>query len=200
MYVNAPIAHRDSVEAHLLLLKQVDVDWANAVATRSKSSLLQYLKKYPNSVHQTEAKLLIDSLDWVSAGQVNTPEAYQTYLQEHSDGAHYDEAQTAYDRLMALVLSPADRELVIHYMTAHFSNLALKDTQPNVHYTFGEDWQIEKQEVDNGVYIYKVGFVAHKKVETSDVEPRTEVTIYNVTASVTPEGKVSDLEMQKAAQ
>lgn len=98
MYVQAPREHRDSVKAHLTVLKQIDLDWANALASGSKAELEKYMTRHPNSVHNVEAKLQIDSLDWVAACRADSPESYQAYLDAHYDGAYYDEAMSAYDR------------------------------------------------------------------------------------------------------
>ena len=62
-----------------------------------KSELERFMQRHPNSVHNVEARLQIDSLDWVAACAANTSEAYQAYLTNHYEGAHYDEAMNAYD-------------------------------------------------------------------------------------------------------
>ena len=101
MYTQAPKAHRDSVNAHLVALQQIDLDWTNALMSGSKVELEKYMRRHPNSVHNVEAKLQIDSLDWVVASQTDTPEAYQAYIDAHYDGVHYDEARQNFDRLDA---------------------------------------------------------------------------------------------------
>lgn len=63
-YKDADEAHRDSITAHLELLKQNDQDWTNAVVSGSKDALQAYLQKYPNSIHKQEAINKIDSIDW----------------------------------------------------------------------------------------------------------------------------------------
>lgn len=97
MYTQAPQAHRDSISAHLTALKLIDVDWENALMSGRKADLERFMRRYPNSVHNVEARLQIDSLDWVAACAANTSEAYQSYLNNHYEGAHYDEAMIAYD-------------------------------------------------------------------------------------------------------
>ena len=99
MYAQASKAHRDSIKAHLAVLKQIDIDWANALASGLKSELEKYMKRHPNSVHVVEAKIQIDSLDWVAACQADTQDAYQLYIRDHYDGAYYDEAMLACERL-----------------------------------------------------------------------------------------------------
>ncbi len=60
-YKDADEAHRDSIMAHLELLKQNNQDWTNAVVSGSKEALEAYLQKYPNSLHKQEALIKIDS-------------------------------------------------------------------------------------------------------------------------------------------
>ena len=97
MFTQAPQAHRDSVAARIVLLRQVDVDWENALASGLKSELEKFMQRHPNSIHNVEARLQIDSIDWATACAANTSEAYQAYLTNHYEGAHYDEAMNAFD-------------------------------------------------------------------------------------------------------
>lgn len=99
MYLQAPKAHRDTISAHLTALKQIDIDWDNALRSGLKSEIEKYMKRHPNSVHNVEAKIQIDSLDWVAACQTETEEAYQLYIRDHYDGAYYDEALIAVEKI-----------------------------------------------------------------------------------------------------
>ena len=76
-YKDADEAHRDSIMAHLELLKQTDQDWTNAVVSGSKEALQAYLDKYPNSPHKQEVLNKIDSIDWNVAKNADNVEAYQ---------------------------------------------------------------------------------------------------------------------------
>ena len=99
MYIDASVAHRDSIKAHLEILKKVDRDWQNAYASQSKSALQLFIDRNPDNIHVTEARLLIDSLDFEAAKLVDTMEGYQKYMDSHQQGAYYDEAANAYDRI-----------------------------------------------------------------------------------------------------
>ncbi len=99
IYADASEEHRDSIKAHLEVLKKVDRDWKNAVASKSRSALLQFVERNPHNVHIPEARLIIDSLDFDVARVENTMEAYQKYMNEHQQGSYYDEAASAFDRL-----------------------------------------------------------------------------------------------------
>ena len=99
MYVDASVAHRDSVKAHLEILKKVDRDWDNAVKSKSKAALQLFIDRNPDNIHILEAKLIIDSLDFDAAKLEDSMDSYQKYMDSHQQGQYYDEAANAYDRL-----------------------------------------------------------------------------------------------------
>ena len=99
MYIDASVAHRDSIKSHLEKLKKIDRDWENAVASKSKSALQLFIDRNPDNIHIPEARLIIDSLDFEAAKLEDTMDAYQKYMDNHQQGAYYDEAANAYDRI-----------------------------------------------------------------------------------------------------
>ena len=99
MYIDASVAHRDSIKAHLQNLKKIDRDWENVVASKSKSALQLFIDRNPDNLHIPEARLLIDSIDFAAAKLEDTMDAYQKYMDSHQQGAYYDEAANAYDRI-----------------------------------------------------------------------------------------------------
>ena len=99
MYIDASVAHRDSIKAHLEILKKVDRDWQHAYASQSKSALQLFIDRNPENIHVQEARLMIDSLDFQTAKLEDTMDAYQKYMDSHQQGAYYDEAANAYDRI-----------------------------------------------------------------------------------------------------
>lgn len=129
MFADAPKAHRDTIQLRLDELKKIDLEWGNAVASKSKSDLLRYIERHPGNIHVTEARLLIDSLDWATALSDNTADAFQLYMDEHADGAHVDEARDHFARLDAQRLKPEDRAMLRQLFQNHFSALAQQDEQ-----------------------------------------------------------------------
>lgn len=99
MYIDASVAHRDSIKAHLEIMKKIDRDWENAVASQSKAALQLFIDRNPENIHVKEARLMIDSLDFEAAKLEDTMDAYQKYMDSHQLGSYYDEAANAYDRL-----------------------------------------------------------------------------------------------------
>lgn len=122
-YKDADEAHRDSIMAHLDLLKQNDQDWTNAVVSGSKEALEAYLQKYPNSLHKQEALLKIDSLDWNVAKTADTADAYQAYLDAHTDGTHIEEAENALKKVKSRDLQPEEKQMVSGLFRQFFQSI-----------------------------------------------------------------------------
>jgi hypothetical protein len=126
-FKDAPVAHRDSIQAHLLAIKQVDEDWTNARVSNSKAVLEEYLRKYPDSNHKQEAKLLIDSIDWAFCQATNTIEGYQEYMDHHNDGEHYDEAEDAMKKLKAQEITAEEKNLLSSIFHNFFVSINARD-------------------------------------------------------------------------
>ena len=127
VYNDAPIEHRDSISSHLEMLKKVDADWNNALVNNSKTALLRYMQLHPNSIHNVEAKIKIDSLDWIDATQKNTSEAYQKYMSDHPEGMYIDQAHDAYAQMDAKKVNADDKAKMSSVFTTFFNALGQND-------------------------------------------------------------------------
>lgn len=127
MYVDAPRQHRDSIKTHLTALKKVETDWTNAMVNNSKYAFEHFMKRYPQSTHNVEAAIKIDSLDWEAAVKENTAEAFKRYFTEHEDGAHYDEAHANYEQIEAQKVTAEDKIAVSQLFSTFFNALAQRD-------------------------------------------------------------------------
>ena len=107
MYIEAPVAHRDSIKVHLQALMKIDRDWDNARISQSKKALQLFIDRNPDNVHVREARLMIDSLDFETARMGDSMESYKKYMEDHEQGYYYDEAKNAYDRLEAEMVRAA---------------------------------------------------------------------------------------------
>lgn len=126
-YKEADEAHRDSIMAHLDLLKQVDKDWTNAMVSGSKEALEAYLQKYPNSPHKQEIWNKIDSIDWNVAKAADNAEAYQSYLDAHADGTHIEEAENALKKVKSRDLLPEEKQMVSDVFRRFFQSINSRD-------------------------------------------------------------------------
>lgn len=126
-YKDAEEAHRDSIQTRLTSLKQVNMDWTNAVMSGSKTALQAYLDKYKDSPHKIEALHKIDSIDWATAENANTQEAIQSYLDEHVGGEHVDEANNALKDLIAKTVQPQEKSAVVNVLRKFFQCINSKN-------------------------------------------------------------------------
>ena len=126
-YKDADEAHRDSIMAHLELLKQTDQDWTNAVVSGSKEALQAYLDKYPDSPHKQEVLNKIDSIDWNVAKNADNVEAYQAYLAAHADGSHIEEAENAMKKAKSRDLQPEEKDMVSSLFRHFFQSINTRD-------------------------------------------------------------------------
>lgn len=234
VYTEAPQEHRDSIMAHLELLRKVDTEWDNAVRSGSKTALERYIQLHPGSIHVTEARLKIDSLDWLAATTADTPEAYQAYIDSHLDnGLHLDEARIMFEKSDARRVTDDDRQMISNLFSNYFTALAnneeasLTETLSGVlgsflhkenatktdvmtymkklhapdditgmTFSLNNDWKIEKTDAGDGRYKYTVTFSVDHRIMRNDTSKETFST-YNVVAAVSPDHKISDLNMKK---
>ena len=236
IYADAPSEHRDSIQSHLEMLKKVDSDWTNAVVSNSKAAILRYMHLYPNSLHNVEAKLKIDSIDWMEATQKNTIEAYQKYIDEHADGMYIDQAHDAYTLLDSKKVNAEDKANISAIFTSFFNALANNDEATlvscvdiiltsflhkenankndvieymhkihneahveNVEFRLNNDWIIEKIDRGNGLFAFKVNFSIDKITQLSG-DSNSSFDTFKVKASVSPDNKISELNMQRIVQ
>ena len=126
-YKDADEAHRDSIQAHLTMLQQVDQDYTNAIVSGSKEALEAYLQKYPNSPHKDEIWNKIDSIDWQQATKLDTPDAYQAYLDTHTDGAHIEEAENAIKKIKSRDVQPEEKQMISSLYRKFFQSINSRD-------------------------------------------------------------------------
>ncbi len=234
-YQDAPEAHRDSIEAHLVLLKKGDSDWTNALISNSKSTLQQYIDQHPNSIHIGEAKHKIDSIDWANATSTATAESYQAYIQAHADGEHIDEAQQEAGKLSATKVNGDDKQMVSSIFHEYFAGLSNRDESTvtgtvagllnsflgkpnatksdvitfmkkiykpditNMTWRVNNDFHIDKKPVGEDGFSYAVTFTVDQNVEHTDASQNV-LNTYKIKATVSPEGKISELNMVKIVQ
>ena len=127
MYADAPQAHRDSVMAHLAILRKGETDWSDALVNNSRMAFENYLRTYPTSIHKTEALLKIDSIDWTVAVKADNADAYQKYALAHPDGEHIDEARLKMEQMEKTQLTDEEKQKVTGVLTSFFMALASQD-------------------------------------------------------------------------
>lgn len=126
-YNDAPEAHRDSIEAHLIALQKGDEEWNNAILSNSRQKLQAYLDTHPESVHRQEALLKIDSLDWVAAKKSNSEDELKEYTIQHPDGRFIDEANVMLSKILSTMVQSDEKEMVTSLFRQFFQSINSKD-------------------------------------------------------------------------
>ncbi len=126
-FTDAPEAHRDSIEAHLMILNQMDKDWTNIMISDSRSAIEEFIRTHPESPHKAEAIHKLDSIDWASAMGQNTVEAYQDYMEEHPNGEHTSDADAKMKSLNAQTVQPEEKDMTINVLQGFIQCIENKD-------------------------------------------------------------------------
>lgn len=233
-YLDAPADHRDAVQTHLTAIKQVDIDWTNAVVSNSRSALEEYLKQHPDSPHKAEALNKLDSIDWMRTGSANTVEAYENYIAAHPNGSHVEDARESIKAIQAQTVQPEERQMIATLFKRFFQSINAKDEDgmlshvgdvlssflgkadadkgdvatfmhkiykenvTNMNWRLAGDYKIDKKEIGEQRYEYNVAFSATQDVEYAD--DTTTKTKYQVKATVSPDGKITAMNMVKLLQ
>lgn len=128
-FKDAPEVHRDSIEHILQNIKQADLEWINALNSNSKSELLAYMEKHPDSQHKAVVMNKIDSLDWIQCSNLNNEAAYQGYMTEHPEGEHYDEAEELLKQLKVKTISDEEKAKIKEVYHNFFVSINEKDEE-----------------------------------------------------------------------
>ena len=193
-YKDADEAHRDSIMAHLELLKQTDQDWTNAVVSGSKEALQAYLAAHADGSHieeaenamkkaksrdlQPEEKDMVSSLFRHFFQSINTRDA--------------DGLQASCEDILSSLLgkNSATKADVVTFM-----NKLYKEDVTNLNWFLTNDYKIKKREVGDEDYEYQVQFSAREEVQLTDGTKKTNH--FKINATVSPDGKVSAFNMSK---
>ena len=104
--------HRDSLQARLAIIRQIDKDWTDVVISGSRDLLEQYVKTHPDSPHKTEAINKVDSMDFAHVMKDKTIDAFINYVKQHPDGRFVNDANAAIDAIKMTQLQPEETKMV----------------------------------------------------------------------------------------
>lgn len=128
-YPDAPEAHRDTIEAHLMKIQKVSEEWNNAVLSNSRSALKRYLDENPESPHRQEALNKIDSLDWLAAQKSNDEQKVKEYVEQHPDGRYIDEASILLSEIMRTKVQPDEKTMITSLFRQFFLSINTRDEE-----------------------------------------------------------------------
>ena len=203
-YKDADEAHRDSIMAHLELLKQTDQDWTNAVVSGSKEALQAYLDKYPDSPHKQEVLNKIDSIDWNENAmkkaksrdlQPEEKEMVSSLFRHFFQSINTRDADGLQASCEDILSSLLGKNSATKADVVTFMNKLYKDDVTNLNWFLANDYKIKKREVGDENYEYQVQFSAREEVQLTDGTKKTN--LFKINSTVSPDGKVSAFNMSK---
>lgn len=182
-----------NVEAKL----QIDsLDWVAACQTDTPEAYQAYISAHYDGAHYDEARQNFDRLD---AQQVK-PEDKQIISELF--GNYYRALSLRDETLLTATLAnvltsflhkdQATKMDVMQYMHKLY-----EEDVKSIQYTLNNDWKIEKKEAEEaGQYSYSVDFSVDQKIDRSD-NSKERFCTYKVQANVSPDLKISELNMKK---
>lgn len=126
-FADAPEAHKDSIEAHLMILNQMDKEWTNILISDSRSAIEDFIKTHPESPHKAEAIHKLDSIDWALAMEQNTMEAFENYMEKHPNGEYTNDADAKMKSLNAKTVQPEEKSMTINVLQGFLQCIETKD-------------------------------------------------------------------------
>ena len=104
--------HRDSLQARLAIIRQIDKEWTDVVISGSRDLLEQYVKTHPDSPHKAEAINKVDSMDFAHVMKDKTIDAFINYVKKHPNGRFVNDANAAIDAIKMTQLQPEETKMV----------------------------------------------------------------------------------------
>lgn len=190
--------HPQSVYCKEAEIKIDSLDWVTANSENTPQAFQQYMTNHQDGAYYDEANLKFQHLE----AQKVTPEEKQmvSHLFVTYFNALAQKDESALISTLAPVLTSflhrqnATKADVISYMhKLHEADIMSMEFTPN------NDWEIEKEEVSEGLYKYKVNFSVAQTMERIDSD-REKSAAFKVTAEVSPEGRISELTMRRSVQ
>ena len=174
------------------------IDWALASSTNTLEAYKSYIAKHPNGEHIDEANT---NMNTEKAKTITTKEkemiglVFRNFFQ--SINARDEEGLlSSVSDYMTTFLSKtgAGKSDVIAFL-----NKLYKDNITSMHWCTNNDFKITKREIGTDEYEYSVDFSALQKVEYDDGTSDKE-TKYRIKAKVSPDEKITELNMVKVIE
>ena len=191
--------HPNSVHQREALLKIDSVDWAQTVRENTPEAYQQYMTVHQDGMYYDEAKLNYDktmSLVVTPADKEMVSQLFNQYfhsLATQDEGGLLSTVSTILTSF--LHKTNASKTDVIGYMKKIHEAADIM----GMDFLLNNDWKIDKIENSDGEIEYSVTFSVDQKINRSD-PAKEKLNSYKVSAKVSPEGKITDLNMKKVMQ
>ena len=178
-------------------IKIDSLDWVAAQKENTTESYQKYITEHQDGAYYDEARSCFEQLEAQKVTSEDRLVVSQLFTTYFNALAQMDES--ALSSTLAPVLTSflhrqnATKEDVRQYMEKlHEADITKMDFTPG-------DWSIEKKDEGDGRFSYNVNFTVAQHMERTE-EGRETRAVYKVTAQVSPEGRITELNMKRSVQ
>lgn len=180
-------------------IKIDSIDWEQAKSSQSPEAVQTYLNRYPDGLHVDEANDLLEKLKTLGISPDDKQLVEQVFGQFFAALGSRDEmalTATVANVMSSFLHKPnATKTDVLSYL----KKLYAPDDIESMEFHPVNDWKIEKQVAADGSSTYTVNFSVDQKIHRSNADLENFCT-YKVTAILSADSKISELNMQKLRQ
>ena len=189
--------HPQSVHVTEAKLLIDSLDWIQAANLNTLDSYKSYMEAHSDGLHYDDAKMNYDKLN----DRMVTPQEEQmisSLFNTYFNSLAKDDEVGLLSTLNTVIRTFFNRQNVtkadvIQYM----KKLHEAEDISSMNFLMNNDWKIDKIEnIDTGEVEYSVTFSVDQRIDRSDPNQERLAT-YKVSAKVTPEGKIVDINMKK---
>ncbi len=189
--------HPQSVHTVEAGIKIDSLDWMTATGENTLEAVQAYLTAHPDGSYYDEAKLLVEKLEAQQLNDDDRQMVIQLFTKYFNALSHNDDAllQTTIAPVITSFLhrSNATIDDVRQYMVKLHN-----DETARISFSPKGDWNIDKVPAGEGRFSFNVNFTVSQTRET--MEGTGTTANYKVTAQVSPEGLISELNMKQSVQ
>lgn len=190
--------HPDTPHRGEINNKLDSLDWVDAQRLNTVDAYQEYLNSHPEGAHIDEAA---ENIKKVKSKEVQPEERarlndlFRKFFQS-INSRNEDRLTDQVEDVLASFLGKdgATKSDVISFMHKIY-----KEDVTNMNWHLANDYTIQKREVGEDEYEYQVQFSAKQNVEYSDASKNSE-TRYKITATVSPQMKISSFNMVKIVE
>lgn len=190
--------HPDTPHRGEINNKLDSLDWVDAQRQNTVDAYQEYLNSHPEGAHIDEAA---ENIKKVKSKEVQPEERarlndlFRKFFQ--SINSHNEDRLT--DQVEDVLASFLGKDGATKSDVISFMHKIYKEDVTNMNWHLANDYTIQKREVGEDEYEYQVQFSAKQNVEYSDASKNSE-TRYKITATVSPQMKISSFNMVKIVE
>ena len=176
-------------------LHKIDsIDWTQASGVNTPESYQEYLAQHADGEHATEAQQLFDKMN-ASKVSDDDKQMIASLFRHYFQSINAKDENGLVSTVANILTSFLGKENATKNDVIGFLHKIYKEGIANMNFRLNNDFKIDKKEVGVDEYEFSVSFSADQAIDKED--GKKELNTYKIKATVSPEGKISGLNMNK---